>query len=269
MIRFAWVAIRRAVATGLLVLVAGHVQAQSATFPGVAVSGIAAGPEIPFRLYRPDGAGPFPAMVLVHSCAGLNRHTDTWGTLLSSWGYLVVAPDSFGPRGVKQVCTTGAITASQRLPDVAGALKYLADRADVRADRIGLIGHSHGASTVVRAVQAANDLAARGVRAAVAYYPSCSTRTDRTVDIPLLVLIGEKDDWTPAARCRQLQAAGFSRPDLVEIVYYPDAFHAFEADRPDRVVPGNNGHVHQLGFDAQAASDAEARTRAFLQQHLR
>ncbi len=133
-------------------------------------------------------------------------------------------------RGEKAVCTkAGVITGGMRVADIAGALKFLATQPDVRADRIGLIGHSHGGWTAMRAVQKSYAPRRSGACApAVAYYPSCAPQFDRNVDVPLLILIGDKDDWTPADRCRQLQAAGFTRPDLVEAVYYPDALHSFD-----------------------------------------
>src|SRR4029079_9837357 len=90
------------------------------------------------------------------------------------------------------------------------------------------IGHSHGGWTAMRSAQKTPDLAARGLRAVVAYYPLCQPQCDRDVAVPLLILIGDRDDWTPADRCRQLQAAGFTRPELVEAVYYPNADHAFD-----------------------------------------
>lgn len=87
--------------------------------------------------------------------------------------------------------------------------------------------------------------------------------------MPLLILIGDKDDWTPAGRCRQLQSAGFARPDLVQAVYYPGAYHSFDARLPDRTVVGQGGRRHRLAYDPAAAPDAEARTRAFFDKYLR
>jgi dienelactone hydrolase len=253
-----------------LVLFAGSASAQSVRFPSVAVGAAPAGPEIPGWIYKPAGNGSFPAIILAHTCAGTNAHTETWGKLLSSWGYLVLAPDSFGPRGHKQVCTNGgAVTGNMRVADVAGALKFLATRPDVQQGHIGMIGHSHGGWTVMRAVQKSYGLAALGLRAAVAYYPSCAPQFDRDVDVPLLVLIGDKDDWTPADKCRQLQSAGFSRPDLVQVIYYPNAYHSFDSRSPDRSVPGNGSTMHRLAYDTAAAPDAEARTRAFFDKYLR
>src|SRR5688572_21658060 len=207
---------------GLGVCSAPH--AQTVRFPSVAVGNTAAGPEITGWLYRPAGAGPFPALVLAHSCAGVSEHTNVWGRLLASWGYATLAPDSFGPRGEKNVCGRGRTVSGQmRVADVAGALDYLNAQPFVQRDTIGLIGHSHGGWTTMRSVQANYGLAQRGLRAAVAYYPSCSAQFERNVAVPLLILIGDKDDWTPAEDCRRLQAAGFARPELVEAVYYPNA----------------------------------------------
>jgi dienelactone hydrolase len=258
-------------AIALLVLSWGSAFAQSVRFPSVAVGNSAAGPEITGWMYKPSGAGPFPAIVLAHTCAGVNAHTDTWGKLLASWGYVVVAPDSFGPRGESSgVCTRGrAVSGSMRVADVAGALKFLAAQPNVRADRIGIIGHSHGGWTVMRTVQKTYGLAAMGLRAGVAYYPSCAPQFDREVDVPLLILIGDKDDWTPADRCRQLQAAGFAKPELVEAIYYPNAYHSFDSNSRDRSVPGGAGKMHRLAYDPSAAPDAEARTRAFFAKYLR
>jgi dienelactone hydrolase len=239
-------------------------QAQSVRFPSIAVPGVAAGPELTGFLYRPPGNAPAPAIVLAHTCAGVNEHTDVWGRLLRSWGYVVLVPDSFGPRGEKIVCSRGnAVSGTARVADVAGALDYLNAQPFVRRNQIGLIGHSHGGWTAVRSVQKGYDLAGRGLKAAVAYYPSCSAAFDTDVALPLLILIGDRDDWTPADSCRKLQRAGFRRPELVEAVYYPNAYHSFDARSPDRTAFG-----HRLGYDATAAPDAEARTKAFFEQYL-
>jgi dienelactone hydrolase len=87
--------------------------------------------------------------------------------------------------------------------------------------------------------------------------------------VPLLILIGDKDDWTPAADCRRLQAAGFTRPDLVEAVYYPNAYHSFDNRAPDRTITVANGKSHRLGYDSSGGPDAETRAKAFFAKYLR
>ena len=84
--------------------------------------------------------------------------------------------------------------------------------------------------------------------------------------MPVLILIGDKDDWTPADACRRLKP---DRPELVEIVYYPDAYHSFDAQVRDRTVPGAPGKTHHLAYDPMAASDAEARTQVFFDKLLK
>ncbi len=259
----------RLVAIAFLVLLASGASAESVRFPSVAVGSTEAGPEIEGLMYRPSGVGPFPGIVLAHPCNGVSGHTEIWGKLLASWGYVVVAPDSFGPRGEKSVCGRGnVVRPATRVADVAGAIDFLNAQPFVRRGDIGLIGHSHGGSTTIKAAQGSYDLAARGLRAAVAYYPGCQAQFDRNVTVPLLILIGDKDDWTPADNCRRLQAAGFTRPDLVEVVYYPDTYHSFDRRAPDRTITVADGKSHRLVYDPAAATDAEARTRAFFARYL-
>ena len=254
----------RLLAIALLVLVAGGVQAQPVRFPSVAVGNVAAGPEISGWLYKPRGAGPFPGIVLAHTCGGVSEQTEMWARKLVGWGYVVVAPDSFGPRGEKNVCSKGSVVSgNMRVADVAGAVDFLNAQPFVVKGQIGLIGHSHGGWTAVRAAQKYYGLAQRGLKASVAYYPLCNAAFDTNVDVPLLILIGDKDDWTPADSCRKLQAAGFARPELVEAVYYPNAHHSFDYNVPDRTAFG-----HKMGYDSAAAPDAEVRTRAFFERWL-
>jgi dienelactone hydrolase len=259
----------RLIAIALVLLFAGSASAQTVRFPSVAVASSTAGPEISGWMYRPSGAGPFPGIVLAHTCAGVSQHTDTWGKLLASWGYVVVAPDSFGPRGEKSVCGRGnVVSGGMRVPDIAGAMDFLNAQPFVRRGQIGLIGHSHGGWTVMRSVQGNYGLAARGLKAAVAYYPSCVPSLDRNVAVPLLILIGDKDDWTLADRCRQLQAFGFTQPSLVETIYYPNAYHSFDSRGPDRTITVADGKSHRLAYDPVAGPDAEARARAFFARYL-
>jgi dienelactone hydrolase len=96
--------------------------------------------------------------------------------------------------------------------------------------------------------------------------------------MPLLVLIGDMDDWAPTAHCRALQQAGFRRPGFAEIIYYPGAHHGFDINAPSRSVSGagfssQDGSLgdtvqHHIEYDPIAARDAEARTRALLETLL-
>lgn len=258
----------RVLAIALLLLCAvGAAHAETVRFASVAVGNVPAGPQISGWLIKPSEAGPFPAIVLAHSCAGVSPHTDAWGSRLAKWGYVVLAPDSFNSRGTNSVCTTpNVVTPNMRVSDIAGALDFLAKRPEVIKDRIGLIGHSHGGATTLRAVQKSFDLKTRGLRGAVAYYPACAPAFSVGIDVPVLILIGDKDDWTSADACRRLRP---DRPELVEIAYYPHAYHSFDSRAADRNVPGAHGKMHHLAYDPVAAPDAETRTRIFFDKLLK
>jgi len=156
---------------------------------------------------------------------------------------------------------------------------------------VAVMGGSHGGSTTL-AVMAAPDspqepLAAEkraGFAAAVALYPGCrgtfgSWRLDGSGNYqgvaPLLILIGEKDDWTPAAPCVALARSSQTTPHPVEIVVYPGAYHSFDSDRPVRFVasrvnmnaPGGRGAT--TGGDPQAWADSIRRVVEFLERTLR
>ena len=85
---------------------------------------------------------------------------------------------------------------------------------------------------------------------------------------PALILIGEKDDWTPADNCRRLVERkddyGMSREKgdgpPIWLIVYPGAYHSF--DRPD--VPPTRYLGHQLAYDRSAAGMASDALRAFL-----
>ena len=59
---------------------------------------------IPATLDRPAGAGPFPAIVILHDCSGLGPGSSgapaRWAQELVAEGYVVLRPNSFAPRGL-------------------------------------------------------------------------------------------------------------------------------------------------------------------------
>ena len=144
------------------------------------------------------------------------------------------------------------------------AVAYLRTLPNVRADRIGVIGFSHGGWTVMESVLAgtvAQD-GGRPFAAAVAYYPACPPpRSPLVTDT--LILIGDADDWTPSARCERWRDMVQSNGHTLLMTVYPGVLHSFDAARPTRVYVG-----HRLGYDPAAATDAFARTRQFLAERL-
>jgi len=57
------------------------------------------------KLTKPEGQGPFPALVLLHACDGLREDVYLpWMKRLRTWGYVALLVDSFGPRGEFNLC---------------------------------------------------------------------------------------------------------------------------------------------------------------------
>jgi hypothetical protein len=46
------------------------------------------------KLTKPQGDGPFPAVVLMHGCTGIAKNQDEWVERLASWGYVALQVDS-------------------------------------------------------------------------------------------------------------------------------------------------------------------------------
>lgn len=223
--------------------------------------------QIKTEVFKPNGSGPFPAVIVLHGCNGPSVHTQNWARRLVSWGYVAIIPDSFGSRGPSNICeNTVAVLPTVRTFDIIGAAEFLNKQPYVAKDHIGLIGFSHGGWTIMKSVQAGNYLEALGVKGAVGYYPYCDPVTDKDVSIPLLVLIGDNDDWTPADRCKALQKSGLRRPELAEMIFYPNTYHGFDRPGPTEWVNGYSGSgviPRRIEYNAESSADAEKRAREF------
>ena len=242
--------------------------------------------QIPVSVSKPDGPGPFPAVVIMHDCSGLGPTSSgapgRWATELVTRGYVVVIPDSFSTRGLPGgICTVplsqrrANVSPERRAGDAYGALAYAHSLPYVGGRRVGLMGGSHGGSTTVAAMLAPAGDKPDGFAAAVALYPRCDLHAGVYRPVaPLLILIGEKDDWTPAEPCRQLAADARAAGQPVTIKVYPGAHHSF--DSPNRVryvaarvnpnAPGGRGAT--TGGDPAAWADAIRQVATFFEEHL-
>lgn len=222
---------------------------------------------------KPEGARSSPVVIVLHTCGGLadepRRALQPWINLLHDQGYATLLLDSFTARGVAAVCSSGRVVpGAERAKDALAAAYVLAARPDVRADKIAMIGLSHGGWTAVYAATAHPDLqpwrdklATRGkIVAAIGLYPACRDSIGFEPTVPLLILIGEKDDWTPARPCVALA----EKAPSVRIKVYPDTVHAFDVNRAPR-----SFGTHTMAYNAAAAADARQQVIGFLAQYLK
>lgn len=222
-------------------------------------------PATPIQGYLsvPKGHGPFPAVVLLHSCLGLPSDRKTVGAMLAGWGYVTLYVDDFSTRGLTQTCL---VDFPQGLADAYGALAFLAARPDVDRARVGAVGYSQGGDTalklaVPRLAAAFAQPGGAAFRAVAAYYPPCGNLRRTRLALPALILVGAADTVTPAAMCATL-ARG--QPN-VTLTIYPGAEHVFDD-------PGFAGGKELFGmhlqYDRAAGEAATVALRAFLAAQL-
>jgi dienelactone hydrolase len=227
------------------------------------------------ELFKPAGAGPFPAVVYMSGCAGLNSPPEmllerTVIDHLLARGVATLIVDPFMPRNEPQGICPSLANLNEKTDaqvkyamrggnDAVAAVKVLKGMPDIGPDRIFVQGYSYGATSSLFATDAktpgAHDTQIAGV---IAYYPYCY---DNLVPSrPTLVLIGDKDDWMSVGMCQAFQG----KPDF-GVVVYPGAFHAFALPlgQPFDVLG------HHIAFDVKAALDAQQQADGFMAAHMK
>jgi dienelactone hydrolase len=218
-------------------------------------------------LSKPDGDGPFAAIVYLHGCDGLSKDAPKFiAQFMTGLGYVSLAVDSFATRGIKEACTRPMPALMlARQGDALGALSHLSKLPFVDPQRIAVLGGSQGGMVALQLASTKQveifdfprDLK---FRAAVAYYPLCGVASEE-LNVPTLILIGELDDWTPAKDCELWMKRRADRGAPVKLVVYPGAYHAFNVPA---FADGREMLGHWLKYDAKAARSAVQEMQSFL-----
>ncbi len=238
-------------------------QTDSITFKNVAVASWDIRPpiEISGYLSKPEGKGPIPAVVLLHGCNGLQHNvSQDWPRYLNGLGYVTLAVDSFGSRGLGR-CPNGIERNDlPMIKDAYGALKFLASQSYVKRDRIAVMGFSKGGV----AINVLADVKPRGeleFAAGISFYAHCKgLGFGRKPLFPLMQVVGEKDT-------RVFDSCRAVNNESVEVHVLPGAYHAFDAF-PEHGYRSNYRGDTAL-YDGEATAKARALTKAFLAKHLR
>lgn len=222
---------------------------------------------LPAILTLPKGKPPYPAVILLHGCTG--HIPRLWAQRLADWGYASVGPASYTPRGYSRVCSgpaeTRAVTPQDRAGDVVSTALWLRTQPEIDSNRIAVVGFSNGGWTAMWVTQRRYQQMYPGlIKAAVSYYGNCDRAAEHGT-VPLLVLVGEADNWAdPARRCREFGAQLMPNQNF-QIHTYPGVVHSFDDDDPQSVV---YSYGHPLQYNAEAAQDSFIRTRAFLDRYI-
>jgi len=231
-------------------------------------------------LYRPVITAKAPAVGLFHGCGGVGQNVNRMAQILAGRGYAALVVDSFGARAIRDACTSRWPTVEQaveRVADIRASVRWLAARADVDGTRIAVMGYSYGGGVALLYALDGEPAA----RAAIAVYPDCALQDRLGPSIanrkPLLMTMGELDDWTPVRQCEALLSRVKSGRDLIETRIYPGAHHSFDAvglpvrylaSAGNRSKPNNCCGAH-YGHNAEAWAAFQRDVEAFLARALR
>lgn len=217
-----------------------------------------------YRVFRPAGTGPYPAVALVSGCSGFapvgaRKFYERVGEKLSAEGHIVVFVDYVGRRGLQNCVRAPMVTEADAAKDLVNAVTWLRSQPSVDKERISALGWSYGGGAVLVAL--AEDKGAQlGLSRAIVYYPFCRAVRPWKVGTPVLMLLAGDDEVAPSSACRS--AAGKSAaPNEVKIVTYHGALHAFDVAEIPEATRGIGG---AMGHNPQAAAAAWEEVRRFL-----
>lgn len=234
--------------------------------------------------FKPAGPGPFPAVVLLHSCGGIRGEMKAWAEAALKAGYAVLVPDSM--RGAKNNCYPPlAVSNGRRAKDALDAVTHLTKLPFIDPKRIYAVGFSQGTFIVEmisgRSIAAAlGDAQAPRYAATAGLYGGCGWNAapprlpdrveflQRDGDRPLLLLMGEEDNETPSDVCLDMLPKVKESGVPVEWHIYPKATHCWDCStlhnfsktdfKGDRIV---------YRYDSAITEDSMKRTFAFFAKH--
>lgn len=183
-----------------------------------------------YRLEKPKGAGPFPAVMMVPGCSGFEAQFqkeffDSIQNQLVELGFVTLRVDYLAARNVSSC--DNAVSAEQVATDIGIAADYLKNQAFVKNGSLNVLGWSYGAAGALQALGRTYSREPVKVDAVVAYYPDCNFVQQRwDSEAPVLVLVGMLDNVAPERNCTPL-FRGLPNERLT-VRTYKDAHHAFD-----------------------------------------
>jgi dienelactone hydrolase len=236
------------------------------------------------KLYAPEGAGPFPAVVLSHPCGPLRQHIFEWAQRFLAAGYVVLVVDHLGPRGISTNCQNFSVSVTEYAQDDVAGLRHLRTLPFVDGKRIAQVGLSYGAMAGLRLASEsfrAKHVGGERFAAIVSLYPWCSHQGGRPghhdhqwnfyddTNIPLLLLLGADDDEADPRSCIDKAKASAAKGLPVEMTVFPGTTHAFDhslmGDKPVVVPQGRRTITYR--YNRPAVEESWKLMLDFLTRH--
>lgn len=236
------------------------------------------------KLYAPDRPGPFPAVVLSHTCGPLRQHVFEWAQRFLAAGYVVLVVDHLGPRRVDTNCGSFGVSVTEYAQDDVAAMRHLRSMPIVDGKRIAQMGLSYGAMAGLREASAgfrAKHLGGERFAAIISLYPWCNQQGGPVymehqwnfyddTDIPLLVLLGGDDDDADPRSCIDKAKQNAAKGMPVEFTVFPGTTHAFDhslmGDKPVVIRQGRQTITYR--YNQAAVEAAWKLTLGFLTRRM-
>ena len=199
---------------------------------------------------------PLPAIIVIHEWWGLNDNVRAMADRLAGEGYMVLAVDLYGgetaesPAGARALTLEVVEDPNSANENIRAAYEFLTIAG---APRIGSLGWCFGGGWSLNTAQLFPD----ELDAAVIYYGQVTDDDEklRPISAPILGLFGAEDTGIKVESVESFRASLERLRKNHEIRIYPGVGHAFANPT------GTN-------YNAEAATDAWARTLEFLGRHL-
>jgi len=203
----------------------------------------------------PDGAGPFPGVLIGHEGPGLDDVQRGRAADVAALGYVGLALDYHGPHApfADRALMMERLDHLSAHPEESrelgrAALDVLVSDAHVDADRVAAIGHCYGATIALELARGGAPL-----RAVVGFHPGLRTiRPHDAANITgrVLMFVGADDPIIPAEHReefeREMRAGGVDW----QLVLYGGVQHSFT--HPQATAAGLPG----IAYDERAAADS-------------
>lgn len=206
-------------------------------------------------LAKPQGAGPFPGVIVIHEIFGLNDHIREVTRQFAEEGYTALAIDLFANRN-RMLCMMQIFSGilirplnNPMLDDLTSSFEFLRKTGGVNPEKIGAVGFCMGGSYALQLA-----VTQRGMKAASVFYGANPKPLDVIAEsCPIVGSYPDKDFTTKAAR--ELEARLESSKIPHDIKIYENTQHSFYSQR-------------RTPMEVEASKDAWQRMLRFFGEHL-
>ena len=187
----------------------------------------------------------YPLIVGVAGSLGWRAHHLDYMAMYRDNGFATFELKSFASRGVTStVGEQNQVTIAAVILDAYRALEKLAEHPHIDAENVAITGWSLGGGvSLFSGWMPLKEAITNKVsfKAHLAFYPPCFVRPEDTrfTDAPIQLMIGEEDNWTPAAPCEQLVDL-LAPATTISFTTFPGAHHGFDSQSP--VVQNERGY---------------------------